>query len=77
MSFRRQENRKASMRIDQAIEISEMFGGEVVEAEDGCWLVLLERADRRVVVLSQNSVEEYYDRAAFEAGRCYCCISLM
>jgi hypothetical protein len=76
MNLRHQENRKASMRIDQAIEIAEMLGGEVLENEDGCWLVLLERTDRRVVILSENSVGEYHDRAAFEAGQCHCRISL-
>jgi hypothetical protein len=64
------------MSIERAREIAEVLGGEPFETEDGCWLVLLERADSRVVILSETSVEEYYDRAAFEAGRCYCCINL-
>jgi hypothetical protein len=58
-----------------AKEIADALGGEPVEAEAG-WIVLFERPDGRVVALSETSVEEYYDRADFEAGRCYSCISL-
>ena len=59
-----------------AKEIAEMLGGEPVQTEDEGWLVVLERPDGRIVTLSETSVEEYYDRAAFEAGRCYSSISL-
>ena len=59
-----------------AREIAEILGGEPVQTEDDGWLVLIERPDGRVVTLSQTSVEEYPDRGAFEAGRCYCSITL-
>jgi hypothetical protein len=66
------------MRHSTAKEISEVLGGDPVQAveEDEGWLVVFERPDGRVVTLSETSVEEYYDRAAFEAGRCYSSISL-
>jgi hypothetical protein len=59
-----------------AKEIAEVLSGEAVETGDDLWVVLFERPDGRVVTLSETSVEEYYDRASFEAGRCYSCISL-
>ncbi len=64
------------MSIERAREISEVLGGEVFEADEGGWLVLLERPDARVVIVSDTSVEEYADRDAYAAGRCYACISL-
>jgi hypothetical protein len=60
----------------RAKEVADILGGEPFQVEDGSWLVVIERPDGRVVALSDTSVEEYYDRAAFEAGRCYSCISL-
>jgi hypothetical protein len=65
-----------SMSDLSAKEIAEVLGGEPVQTEDEGWLVVFERPDGRVVTLSETSVEEYYDRAAFEAGRCYSSISL-
>ncbi len=59
-----------------AKEIAEILGGEPIQTEAAGWLVVIERPDGRVVTLSETSVEEYYDRADFEAGRCYSCISL-
>ena len=60
----------------RAKEIAEVLGGEPLQTDDGKWLVVFERPDGRVVTLSETAVEEYYDQAAFEAGRCYSCISL-
>ena len=59
-----------------AKEIAQILGGEAIRTEEAGWLVLIERPDGRVVSLSESSVEEYYDRADFESGRCYSCISL-
>jgi hypothetical protein len=59
-----------------AKEIAEMLDGQPVQTEDEGWIVVLERPDGRIVTLSETSVEEYYDRAAFEAGRCYSSITL-
>lgn len=64
------------MDIQRARVLAEVLGGEVFEAEVGGWVVLLERADGRVVVVSETAVEEYADRDAFSAGHCYACISL-
>jgi hypothetical protein len=60
----------------RAKEIAEVLGGEPVQTDGESWLVIFERLDGRIVTLSETSVEEYYDRAAFEAGRCYSSISL-
>jgi hypothetical protein len=60
----------------RAREIAEILGGEPFQLKDESWLVVFERPDGRIVTLSETSVEEYYDRADFEAGRCYSCISL-
>ncbi len=59
-----------------ARDIAQVLGGEPIQTEDRGWLVVIERPDGRIVTLSHTSVEEYYDREAFEAGRCYSCISL-
>lgn len=59
-----------------AREIAQVLGGEPVQTEENGWLVVIERPDGRIVTLSETSVEEYYDRAAFEAGVCYSSINL-
>jgi hypothetical protein len=51
--------------------------GEEVAARGGEWIVIFERPDGRLVVLSDTSVDEYGDREAFEAGHCYATISLL
>jgi hypothetical protein len=66
---------EGTMTDRRAEEIAEVLGGEPIQTEDGKWLIVFERPDGRVVTLSETSVEEYYDRATFEAGRCYSCIS--
>jgi hypothetical protein len=65
-----------AMNNSRAKEVADVLGGEPYQVEDGSWLVVFERPDGRFVTLSETSVEEYYDRADFEAGRCYSCISL-
>jgi hypothetical protein len=67
---------EGAMNDLRAKEVAEVLGGEPFQVEDGSWLVVFERPDGRVVALSETSVEEYYDRADFEAGRCFSCISL-
>ena len=65
------------MDLGTARELAQMLDGEAYPAnDDEDWLVLVERSDGRVVVLSKTSVEEYADRQALEAGHCYACISL-
>ncbi len=59
-----------------ARDIALVLGGEPIQTADEGWIVLIERPDGRIVTLSETSVEEYYDRDAFEAGRCYSSISL-
>jgi hypothetical protein len=59
-----------------AREIAAMLDGEACQLENEAWIVVMERADGRVVVLSETSVEEYPDRASVATGHCYACISL-
>ena len=59
-----------------AQEIAAMLDGEATKGENETWIVVIERADHRVVVLSETAVEEYPDREAVEKGRCYATISL-
>jgi len=39
--------------------------------------VRIARADGRLIVLSEKSVDEFYDREAAARGRCYLSISLI
>jgi hypothetical protein len=64
------------MNRDMAKELAAMLNGEACRLENEAWIVVIERADRRVVVLSETAVEEYPDRASVAAGHCYACISL-
>ena len=50
---------------------------EVDGIQGGEWIVIFERPDGRLVVLSDTAVDEYGDRASFEAGHCYASISLL
>jgi hypothetical protein len=59
-----------------AREIAAMLDGEACQLENETWVVVIARADGRVVTLSETSVEEYPDREAVAKGRCYACISL-
>ncbi len=65
------------MEISKAERIANVLDGEPRELDDGTWIVLIERADGRVVTVSDMSVDEYADREALAAGRCYTCISLV
>lgn len=62
--------------------IAEAIGGEVIRGEDDpdgepVWLVRIEREDGRLVVISDKSVDEFYDPEAVAQGRCYLSISLV
>ena len=64
------------MKMERAQEIAEVIGGAPYELEDGSWMVLIKRKDGRLIVVSDQTVEEYADHDAFRLGRCYSCISL-
>ena len=64
------------MSHPRAAEIAEVMGGEPFESDEEGWIVLIERADGRIVTLSETVIAEYYDRDAFATGRCYSSINL-
>lgn len=66
----------------KANQVADALGGIAVRGEDASlpgseWVVIFDRPDGRVVVLSETSVDEYGDRDAFHAGQCYATISLV
>jgi len=65
----------------QADEIAFALGGAPVRSPKdpdggGEWLVMIERSDGRLVVITDTSVDEYCDHAAYEAEHCYATIDL-
>jgi len=57
------------MDEQQATTIATALGGETWQSGGGIWLVRLERADGRLVVLSDEVVCEYPDEEAFDRGQ--------
>lgn len=69
------------MNRRDAVAIADVLGGEAVQVEDQagaeeCWAVEIERPDGRLVVVTNQAVEEFADRAAQVRGRCYAAIRL-
>ena len=62
----------------QADEIADALGGSAVRIEDVDvdWIVVVERPDGRIVVVTETPVDEYGDWEAYQAGHCYASISL-
>jgi len=60
----------------QATAIAEALGGETWQSGGDIWLVILRRADGRLVVLSDDVVCEYADDDAFDNGRASTSITL-
>ena len=54
------------MTEQQAAAVAEAIGGDVWQSGGGIWLVLRNRADGRMVVMSDESVCEYVDEDAFD-----------
>lgn len=69
------------MEHRRANQIADLLGGEPQQIESEAhgednWVVLIERPDGRIVVVSARSVDEYADRDALEDSACYASISL-
>lgn len=60
----------------QANAIARALGGETWQSGGGIWLVLIHRADGRLVVLSDDAVCEYESEEAFDAGLASASITL-
>jgi hypothetical protein len=52
----------------QATSVAGAFGGNVYQSGGGIWLVLLQRADGELVVISDEAICLYDDEEAFERG---------
>ncbi|MBE0534541.1 MAG: hypothetical protein IH624_02650 [Phycisphaerae bacterium] len=57
------------MNEEQANTIAEVFGGTAWHSGGNVWLVLVERPDGSLVVLSDEVVCDYADEAAFHANK--------
>lgn len=57
------------MDEQQATAVAEALGGETWQSGGDIWLVLLTRADGRLVVISDEVVCEYPNADAFEQSR--------
>lgn len=53
------------MTEEQAQYLSELFGGEVWRSPWGACLVVIERQGNHLVVINDESISEYKNRAAF------------
>ncbi len=65
-----------------ANEIAEVLGGEAIPGEgdsagEDVWCVRIERQDGRLVVISETSVDEFYDHESLSRGSCYLSINLV
>ena len=65
-----------------AKDIAVILGGEAIpipddSAGDDFWCVRIERGDGRLVLISEKSVDEFYDDESATKGRCYLSISLV
>ena len=54
------------MNEEQAEKVAEALGGSTWQSGGDIWLVLFEKADGKLVVLSDDVVCEYDDRDSFE-----------
>jgi hypothetical protein len=53
----------------QVTAVADALGGESWQSGGDIWLVLMRRADGKLVVLSDEAVCEYPDDGAFERGQ--------
>jgi hypothetical protein len=57
------------MTEQTAEAVAKALGGRTWQSGGDIWLVLLDRADGRVVVISDDTVNEYETEADFEGSR--------
>ena len=56
------------MNEEQANAVADALGGRAWQSGGNIWLVMIERNDGKMVVISDDVVCEYADQDAFEAG---------
>ena len=56
------------MDEEKAEALSKLLGGETWQSGGDIWLVILRRADGKIVAISDEVVAEYADEEALEAG---------
>jgi hypothetical protein len=60
----------------KAETLAEALRGRVYRSDENVLYVVIDRNDRRLVVISEVTVDEYEDWEAFQAGQCYASIRL-
>lgn len=67
---RRLTGKRGSLIVDEkrAKMIAGALGGEVWQSGGGIWLVIRRRADGHLVVISEDTINEYESEEAFEAS---------
>jgi len=65
------------MDEQQAVALANLLGGSAWNSGGGIWLVRLERADGKLVVMSDETVCEYDSEEAWEASSPTACIDLL
>lgn len=68
--------RKTMMDERAADKIASVLGGTGYLTDENEWVVILNRSDGRVVIISDMSVDEYPDWEACKAGHCYASIKI-
>jgi hypothetical protein len=68
--------RNVAMDELRADQLARVLGGQIYLTDGQVWVVVIDRSDGRVVVLTETSVDEYADWKAFKAGHCYASIQL-
>ncbi len=57
------------MNEEQANSIANTLGGRVWQSGGGIWLVLFEKADGKLVVVSDEAICEYLSQAEFDRSK--------
>ena len=65
------------MTEEEAHLVMEALGGKAWQSGGNIWLVLIERGDGRLVVISDDVVCEYPDQEAFDASQASASITLV
>ena len=57
------------MDEEKATKLAELLGGETWQSGGDIWLVLIRRADGKIVAISDEVACEYEDEASLDEGR--------
>lgn len=64
----RGDQEDSGMDEERAETLAKLLGGETWQSGGGIWLVLIRRADGRVIAISDEVVCEYADETALDDG---------